>query len=151
MNKNENDVGRPRKYATPEDFRAKCLEYFEWCKANNEPRLITGLALHLDFCSRQEFYNYADYDGFKEVVAWARVNVELAYEKRLQEAKPTGAIFALKNMGWRDERHVDVKSSDGSMTPKAVVSIDTSKLTTDQLAALYQALTVTPVDAAVIS
>ena len=33
--------------------------------------------------------------------------VECEYEKRLAGQSPTGAIFALKNMGWKDKSEVE--------------------------------------------
>lgn len=139
-------AGRPRKYQTPEDFAAKAQEYFDLVRANPQDMkfTVTGLALHLGFSSRKELFDYAGYDGFEEVVGQARLVIEGAYEARLHGTTPTGAIFALTNMGWKNEKYIDHKTTDGSMTPKSSVSIDTSKLTTDQLAALYGAIKVAP-------
>lgn len=139
--------GRPRKIETPALFETLANAYFDKCDKANEPYLMTGLALGLGLSSRQELFDYGGYEGFETVVATAKLRVENKYEKRLQEAKPVGAIFALKNMAWRDEKHVDVKSSDGSMSPAAVtVTLDTSKLTTEQLAAVWGAIKVTEND-----
>lgn len=132
-----------RTYNDPNDLWALAQEYFTACQQNKEPFLVTGLALYLGFCSRQEFYDYGNKPEFRSVIAACRAQIEAGYEKRLDEPKPTGAIFALKNMGWRDEKHIDHKSSDGSMTPKTLVMLDTSKLTTEMLAAVYDALVVT--------
>lgn len=142
----KNKGGRPRKIATPEEFERLAKQYFNLCDDREENYLVTGLALALGLCSRSELFTYQNYEGFEQVVQWARSKVESAYEKNLsrKDLKATGSIFALKNMGWRDERHVDVTSTDGSMSPvgNVTVMLDVSKLTTDQLAAVYGALTV---------
>lgn len=136
-------VGRPRKYATPEEFEEQTKAYFDTCAMLDEPLTITGLALYMGFSSRKEYNDYLTYEGFETVATKAKAKVENGYEKNLLGGKPVGSIFALKNMGWRDEKQVDMKSSDGSMTPRGTtITIDTTKLTTDQLAAFWGAITV---------
>ena len=49
--------GCPPLFKEPEELRDKILEYFDSEKDNNKIT-ITGLALHLGFCSRQSFYDY---------------------------------------------------------------------------------------------
>lgn len=133
-----------RKYQTPEEFVQQADAYFDLCEMHNEQYAITGLSLYLGFSSPKEMGAYIEYEEFTAAIEWARGIVVHGYEKRLAQPKPVGAIFALKNMGWRDERHVDVKSSDGSMTPALNVTINTAMLPMDVLAMLYEALTVTP-------
>lgn len=135
-----------RLHTDPNALWALAEQYFDGCDAHNEPYLITGLALWLGFCSRREMMDYETKAGFENVIAACRAKVEANYEARLKEGKPTGAIFALKNMGWRDEKHVDMTSSDGSMSPKTLVVLDTSKLSTEILAAVYDALTVKTIE-----
>jgi len=137
--------GRPRRIKSPAEFEILAAQYFDKCDKEKKPYLITGLALALGLCSRAELFDYGSYDEFEFVARQAIARVEMSYEQRLQEGKPVGAIFALKNMGWRDERHVDNTSSDGSMTAAGAVNValDTSKLSTDQLAALWGAMAVT--------
>jgi len=115
-----NKGGRPRKYETPEAFDAKVEEYQLYCVENNEPVTWTGLALYLGFSSRQSIDEYLQYDGFSDSVKRAKTFVEWNYEKRLAsgEGTPTGAIFALKNFGWKDKTELDHKSTDGSMSPQ---------------------------------
>lgn len=143
-NRNRVRMGRPRKYETAEDFENEAEAYFQTCDAFEQPYLITGLALFMGFYGRAEYNEYLNYEGFEHVAAKMKARVETSYETRLQQGKPVGAIFALKNMGWRDERQVDLKSSDGSMTPQVTVTINTAMLPTDMLAMLYEAITVTP-------
>jgi hypothetical protein len=56
-----------------------------------------------------------DYDGFSHSVKRAKMIVENAYEKRLQGSNPTGAIFALKNMNWRDKIEQEISGSGFSI------------------------------------
>lgn len=124
-------VGRPRLFASPEEFDAKVMAYQAHCKETGEPVTWTGLALFMGFSSRASIDEYLKYDGFSYSVKRAKAFVEYEYEKRLCSDKPTGAIFALKNFGWDDKTQLDHSSSDGSMTPKAAV-----ELTDEQLVAI---------------
>ncbi len=105
--------GRPRKYKTPEELNDKVDEYVAVCKAEEEPITWTGMALHLGFYGRQEMDNYQNYDGFSDTVKRAKAIVQNAYEKRLAGNSPTGAIFALKNMGWSDKHETAITGGDG--------------------------------------
>lgn len=67
---------------------------------------ITELAHYLGFESRQSIYAY-ELDGrFSYIIKRARLKIEINYEQRLHLASPTGAIFALKNMGWSDKSEI---------------------------------------------
>jgi len=103
----ENKGGRPRIIKTPEEFTEKVDLYIAECGDTDTPITWTGLALSLGFCSRQSIDEYLNYDGFSDPVKRAKSLVESAYEKRLAGNSPTGAIFALKNMGWKDKSEVD--------------------------------------------
>lgn len=96
--------GRPPMFETPEDFQKKVDEYFVSVK--EDVTTITGLALYLGFESRQSFYDYEKKEGFTYIVKNARMKVENAYEKKLFTQTCTGAIFALKNMGWDDRQSI---------------------------------------------
>lgn len=104
-----NNGGRPPKYETPEQLEIKILEYFSYLKEADEFPTVTGLALFLGFCSRQGLYEYRDKDEFSDLVKRALTVVESHYENRLNSGAPTGAIFALKNMNWKDT--TDLKHS----------------------------------------
>lgn len=97
-------VGRPPTYATPEEFSAKAVEYFE--KKTEAKWTITGLALHLGFSDRQSLYDYEEKPEFTCIVKQCRLMVEMAYEQKLSSINVTGAIFALKNMGWTDKTEI---------------------------------------------
>lgn len=94
--------GRPLKFETPEILQSAVNQYFEQDKIT-----LAGLAEHLNI-DRQTLYNYAERNEFFDIIKKAREKVEARYEQRLiYENNPTGVIFALKNMGWRDKSEVD--------------------------------------------
>lgn len=98
----KNEGGRPRIIETPEEFRDLVDSYVDGQIEAKKPITFSGMALHLGFSSLQSFYDYETYDGFKHEVLRARLIITRVYEERLQGPQPTGAIFALKNQGWKD-------------------------------------------------
>lgn len=136
-------AGQPRFFETPEELQTKVDEYFELCKyevikdavsgeevMKGDTITISGLALYLGFESRQSFYDYEKLPEFSYIIKKARFKVECSYEKRLDSRNPTGAIFALKNMGWKDKQEVESTVKDER--------IDESKLSTDDLRVLAE-------------
>lgn len=102
-------AGRPRIYETPEELQGAIDAYFLQIKVDKEPATVTGLALSLGFESRQSVYDYEENGEFSYIIKNARLRVECEYEKRLSTAQsPTGAIFALKNMGWKDKSEQEI-------------------------------------------
>lgn len=90
-----------------------------------EPPTITGLTLHLGFAARQSLLDYMDRgDEFSDMVKRAKTRVEHGYEMGLFGQSPTGAIFALKNMGWADKQ--DVKHSGELKIDKLTVELISS-------------------------
>ena len=63
---------------------------------------IAGLALQLGFSSRQEMEEYELKGKFAERIKRARLRIMADYEKKLHVTSSTGAIFALKSIGWND-------------------------------------------------
>lgn len=128
------ETGRPPTYETAVDFQTKVDTYFEYIKGEQgviksteegvpdqlywirkpEPPTITGLALFLGFESRQSFYDYEEKPEFSYTVKRARMAIESQYEKNLHGTSPTGSIFALKNMGWRDKVETGFTDNDGN-------------------------------------
>lgn len=112
-----NNGGQPPKYNDPEVLKNKVVEYFESyidceMKEAKQPVLghkptITGLALYLGFESRQSFYDYIKKEEFSYILKKASLYIEMNYEMLLESKAATGAIFALKNMGWNDKSEVD--------------------------------------------
>lgn len=110
--------GRPRIYETPEDFNAQVDKYIGYCIEVERPVTMSGLVLYLGFASNQDMAFYAKRELFSSSVFRAKKLVEFAYEERIHEPGCQGAIFALKNMGWKDERGVtggDGKDLFGSL------------------------------------
>ena len=105
--------GRPPKFKSAEELQEKIADYFENPPTRKEfyegelidvPCItITGLALHLGFESRQSLYDYQERDEFSYIIKRAKSMVENHYEMSLHGSRPTGMIFALKNMGWTDK------------------------------------------------
>lgn len=96
--------GRPRKYESAEEMQALIDDYFN-TRTVDDPVTITGLMYHLDFASRQSFYDYEKNGNFSYILKRARQRVEMYYEKLAQrtDGQVTGPIFALKQFGWTDK------------------------------------------------
>jgi len=90
--------GRPPSFTDPIELQNLVDEFFK-----NEPRpTLAGLAVHIGI-ARSTFYEYEKIDEFSDIIKKARQKVEALYEQRLvYESNPTGVIFALKNMTWKD-------------------------------------------------
>ncbi|MFC6998050.1 terminase small subunit [Rufibacter roseus] len=146
-----NEGGRPPIFASPKELQSKIDEYFEYIKGDlkeeretinsktgatqyiliwnrePEPATITGLALFLGFADRQSLNDYEEKIEFSFMIKKARTRVENGYEKALHAQSPTGAIFALKNMGWNDKQQVE--HSGGIITnPKELSDEDLARI-----------------------
>lgn len=110
--------GRPPKWDNPEAFSKAVDEYFD---TDPEPTW-TGLALFLDFESRQSLWEYGKKDGFSLPIKKALLRIEQEYEKGLRSKNPTGSIFALKNFNWKDRQEIDqtVKGTFSWEKPKYI-------------------------------
>jgi len=121
-------TGAPAFYDSPQAMEKECNEYFtyilgEWemkeveimirgkkkkvkqevCIREPEPPTVTGLCLYLGFAALQSLDDYCKKGpDFAEIIKRAKLRVQNRYEKNLHGEKPTGSIFALKNMGWKD-------------------------------------------------
>lgn len=117
--------GRPPMYDDPQKLLVKIQEYFDTCVPQEiedeegnkiiglpNTATITGLCLYCGFESRQSFYAYEDKKEFSYIIKRARLVIESCYEEGLNYKSPTGAIFALKNMGWYDRQEVTGKNGD---------------------------------------
>ena len=118
MTEKREGPGRPPLFETPEAFQEKADEYFAICEAAGERPKVVGLALHMGFCDRRSLYDYCEREGFSHVARKARSRVELSYEHRLDDAACTGAIFALKNMGWSDRPVADEAEKSAAETAR---------------------------------
>lgn len=97
-------TGRPPHYENREQMQEKILEYFNKCyKRGKCHATITGLILYLGFESRSTFYAYEEKEEFSYIIKCARMFVENCYENQLYSDRPSGAIFALNQMGWKQK------------------------------------------------
>lgn len=71
-----------------------------------QPATLSGLALHLGFDSLQAFESYEKHGRFASIAQRARLRIESEYEKMLHQQPSTGAIFALKSLGWMEKQAV---------------------------------------------
>lgn len=98
--------GRPLKYQSVAKLQADIDAYFAGCVENKKPFTITGLALALDTC-RQTLCNYEGKPEFVDTIKRAKLRCEsFAEELLMAGSNAAGAIFALKNYGWRDQQDI---------------------------------------------
>lgn len=135
-----NNGGRPPIYNNVSELQKECDGYFEYTAGEfhvedrpfelkngttvidkvkvwdrmPEPLTITGLALYLGFCGRQGLYDYESKEEFSFIIKRAMAKVEQGYEFGLSGTSPTGAIFALKNMKWKDKQEMGLTDKDGN-------------------------------------
>jgi len=102
-----------KKFKTDKDLQDAIEEYFVGVLSDEKNPTITGLALHLGFESRQSIYDYEKSGKHSYTIKRARLAIEENYEQRLHGNNPTGAIFALKNFGWRDKTEQEISGPDG--------------------------------------
>ena len=67
------------------------------------PATLSGLAYSLGFDSRNSFWDYEQNGEFAFLLKRARLRIESVYEKKLHNQTCTGAVFALKSMGWNEK------------------------------------------------
>lgn len=100
--------GRPPIWTDPAVLQKLIDQYFD----NQQRPSLSGLAHALDI-DRQTLYNYQEKDEFFGIIKNARRKVEMLYEEILLYGdKPTGVIFALKNMGWKDRSDMTTNDKD---------------------------------------
>jgi len=128
--KKKNKVGHPPNYDTPEKLQAQIDKYFIKGVAYrtvlvgppNHKKIekisvptITGLVLYCGFCDRTSFYDMEKKPEFAHTIKTARTRIEQNYEELTQCGGGAGAIFALKNFGWKDTHEIGLGLSDGFM------------------------------------
>lgn len=118
------NTGKPAFYNSPDEMAKEIDEYFEYIKGEPgereivigkqkvkekywirepEPATITGLCLYLGFATLQSLDDYCKKGPkYAEIIKRGKTRVANRYERNLSGDKPTGSIFALKNMGWKD-------------------------------------------------
>lgn len=125
------------KYDTPEKLNDKVNEYFESLvdkHINEEGKLveecdiptISALVEFLGFSNRASMWDYEKKmsSEYSNIIKRAKNRIAVFYEKRLAGTTPTGAIFWLKNQGWKDTQDI---------TTREEKSQDLSKLSDSEL------------------
>lgn len=116
------DSGRPPIFSSEDELKDKVIAYFDSLEYTIEidgveelrysNPTVTGLALFLGFESRQSIYDYKEKQEFSYIIKRALLVIESHYENNLNTKVSTGAIFALKNMNWKDSSNIDLTSKD---------------------------------------
>ena len=103
---------KQKKYEDAEELMARIEDYF-----NNTPSIDqtgAGLCIYLGI-SRTTYTNYKNGTNgpeIQEVIGWAQTRLENKYALDLnRKPNPTGPIFALKQLGWRDNQDVEMKAT----------------------------------------
>lgn len=106
-------AGQPPKFKDPKQILTLANLYFEEIQNSKGAvkATITGIALYLGFESRQSFYDYEARPKFSYAIKRIRLFIEHCYENQLYTFNSTGAIFALKNMGWKDKVETENNST----------------------------------------
>ena len=92
-------LGRPPKFATPEQMEKSINEYFRECDTDGKeptPYTVAGLCVALNL-TRQGLCEYGDKPEFSDTVKRAKLRIEAQVESRLFGPNATGSIFWLKN------------------------------------------------------
>lgn len=126
-------VGAPPRFESAEKISEIADQYFIWIRGEREavvneagereerwkrppePPTITGLCLFLGFESRQSFHDYCEKSEFSYALKRFRTMIENRYEQNLHGTTPTGSIFALKNMGWKDKTTTEHELPNGPL------------------------------------
>lgn len=131
------EPGRPPAFETPEELQKSINDYFNngivkrriFLKDGTPYEVpvptITGLCYYIGFESRQSFYDYEKKPGFTYTVKRARLFIEKEYEEQLIVGNTTGAIFALKNMGWIDKQEIDHTTNGKDISTPPISWVDT--------------------------
>jgi hypothetical protein len=97
----KNKGGRPLALSV-EGVKARGEKFFSDCDANKKPYTLSGLALACGFYDRRQMREYEARERFGPTIKRLLTRVEQYAEEHLHTSMPTGPIFALKQLGWRD-------------------------------------------------
>jgi len=139
------NVGTPAYYENPEELSKEVDGYFEYIKGESEiqevevpgrkkkqkvrvwtrepePPTVTGLCLYLGFASLQSLSEYEKKGGvIGDIIKRGKTRVANRYEQNLSGSQPTGSIFALKVMGWKEGSIMDQLNEMGIVAFNYVV------------------------------
>lgn len=113
-----NRGGSPKKFSSASDLKEIGTRYIEETLKAEKHLTFTGLCLALKMC-KETFNEYMSgkYDDEREVFSdplkELKLYCENYAESRLFGNNPTGAIFALKNYGWKDNQSIEITGADG--------------------------------------
>ena len=128
------------KFNNRESLNRLIDEYFERSKNNTdkstEPVTLTGLALYLGFTSKEVFDEYEQMDRYKDILSSGRFRVMAYYESRLHHPAPTGAMFALKSMGWGDKAKAKKAGNKAKLLTVKVIEAGPQPASTEKDVAL---------------
>ncbi|MEO9884023.1 MAG: DNA-packaging protein [Balneola sp.] len=131
--------GRDPIFKNPNELWNQCVEYFEWVKRNplkeekvfhnngtitranvSKMRAMTikGLCLWLGICEKT-WSNYRKKDDFLQVITRAE---DVIYSQKFEGASADllNSNIIARDLGLKDSKELDHKSSDGSMSPKTL-------------------------------
>jgi hypothetical protein len=113
--------GRPRKFTDADKLFYDGMKYINECIENKKPILFTGLAVSLgtykDVLHDYESGMYDDDSNkFSTSIKRLKVYCERFAEERIFSTQPAGAIFALKNYGWKDKTETDINLGGEGLT-----------------------------------
>ena len=123
------DAGRPRKFSSAEEMYKTGMDYISKCEAEKKHLTITGLAIALD-TTRETLMDYESgkYDNennrFSYTVKRLKIYCENYAEQRIFGNNPAGAIFALKNYGWKDKTEQEISGPNGGPIQVTALSDD---------------------------
>lgn len=126
------DTGKPPIYKNSDEIKDSINNYFDSILTEDKAEYavrptMTGLALFLGFASRQSLYDYADKEEYSYIIKRSQQVIAMSYEEMLLSKSSTGAIFALKNMGWSDKTETDITTGGKPIDTKTTVEFKNYK------------------------
>lgn len=102
--------GKKAFYNSPEELETKITEYFtQTYKRGKFTPTVSGMTFYLGFESRSSLADYCKRDeAYSYIIHKAKKFIENCYEGQLYTQSSSGAVFALKNMGWKDKTETDI-------------------------------------------
>lgn len=120
----------PKRFKTAKDLDDKINDYFAKCRSEETIPTIPGLCVHLDYASKQSFYDLEKVDRYKDVIKKARLRLEDAAWNR---SRPMD-IFYLKNHHGMADKHEQEIKLDADVKSQSI-SIE---MTAEKASELYQ-------------
>lgn len=109
-------AGRPPTFSSPQELERRVQGYFDSLLDEEDVPIkmptISGLALALGFSSIKNMQKFARNKEYEYLIQRALLVCEHFYEVSLSTRQsPVGAIFALKNSGWKDNPTLSINAS----------------------------------------